>query len=160
MNFLAQNIWLLVPVQGKSRSSSATLASILPQQGSSLNAGGINYGMQIPTFEHRAVPSHSITVNERNASRVRKLRGSIECSRSQTSALARSAPATCGCHHATGCGLVTAIQRNPCRMSNQKSHKPTGYRSGECKGALAANLADLHRVLGHESDPGTSCGDD
>ena len=45
MKFLAQNIWLLVPVQGKIWEFFADFDQYPSQPGSSLNAGGINYGM-------------------------------------------------------------------------------------------------------------------
>jgi arylsulfatase A-like enzyme len=45
MNFLAQNIWLLVPVQGKIKEFFSDFNEYPYQAGSSLNAGGINYGM-------------------------------------------------------------------------------------------------------------------
>jgi arylsulfatase A-like enzyme len=44
-NFLAQNIWLLVPIQGKIKEFFADFNDYPYQAGSSLNAGGINYGM-------------------------------------------------------------------------------------------------------------------
>jgi arylsulfatase len=45
MDFLARNIWLLVPVQGKVKEFFADFDQFPYQAGSSLNAGGINYGM-------------------------------------------------------------------------------------------------------------------
>lgn len=45
MQFLAQNIWLLVPIQGKIKDFFADFNDYPYQAGSSLNAGGINYGM-------------------------------------------------------------------------------------------------------------------
>jgi len=45
MKFLAQNIWLLVPVQGKVKEFFSDFAQFPYQMGSSLNAGGINYGL-------------------------------------------------------------------------------------------------------------------
>jgi arylsulfatase A-like enzyme len=44
MQFLAQNIWLLVPIQGKIKEFFSDFDQFPSQQGSSLNAGGINYG--------------------------------------------------------------------------------------------------------------------
>ncbi len=44
MQFLAQNIWLLVPIQGKIKEFFADVDQFPSQPGSSLNAGGINYG--------------------------------------------------------------------------------------------------------------------
>jgi arylsulfatase len=45
IRFLAQNIWLLVPVQGKIKEFFADFDQYPYQVGSSLNAAGINYGM-------------------------------------------------------------------------------------------------------------------
>jgi arylsulfatase len=45
MKFLAQNIWLLVPVQQKIKDFFTDFDKFPYQEGSSLNAGGINYGM-------------------------------------------------------------------------------------------------------------------
>ena len=45
IEFLAPNIWLLVPIQGKIRDFFADYDKFPRQEGSSLNAGGINYGM-------------------------------------------------------------------------------------------------------------------
>jgi arylsulfatase len=45
IEFLAQNIWLLVPIQGKIKEFFADFDQYPYQAGSSLNAGGINYGM-------------------------------------------------------------------------------------------------------------------
>ncbi len=44
MKFLAQNIWLLVPIQGKIKEFFADFDRFPYQLGSSLNAGDINYG--------------------------------------------------------------------------------------------------------------------
>ena len=44
MKFLAQNIWLLVPIQGKIKDFFADFDQFPSQPGSSLNAGDINYG--------------------------------------------------------------------------------------------------------------------
>jgi arylsulfatase len=45
IDFLARNIWLLVPVQGKVKEFFADFDQFPYQSGSSLNAGGINYGL-------------------------------------------------------------------------------------------------------------------
>jgi arylsulfatase len=45
IDFLARNIWLLVPVQGKIKEFFADFNQFPYQEGSSLNAAGINYGM-------------------------------------------------------------------------------------------------------------------
>jgi arylsulfatase len=45
MAFLAQNMWLLVPIQGKVKEFFSDFNEYPYQAGSSLNAGGINYGM-------------------------------------------------------------------------------------------------------------------
>ena len=45
MKFLAQNMWLIVPVQGKIKEFFSDFDQFPYQEGSSLNAGGINYGM-------------------------------------------------------------------------------------------------------------------
>lgn len=45
MDFLARNIWLLVPIQGKIKEFFADFDEFPYQAGSSLNAGAINYGM-------------------------------------------------------------------------------------------------------------------
>jgi arylsulfatase len=45
LKFLAENIWLLVPVQGKIKEFFADFDQYPYQMGSSLNAGGINYGL-------------------------------------------------------------------------------------------------------------------
>jgi arylsulfatase len=45
IKFLAQNIWLLVPVQGKIKEFFSDFDQFPYQEGSSLNAGGINYGL-------------------------------------------------------------------------------------------------------------------
>jgi arylsulfatase len=45
IEFLAQNIWLLVPIQQKIKDFFADFGSFPYQTGSSLNAGGINYGL-------------------------------------------------------------------------------------------------------------------
>jgi arylsulfatase len=45
MKFLAQNIWLLVPIQGKIKEFFADFDQFPYQEGSSLNAGNINYGL-------------------------------------------------------------------------------------------------------------------
>jgi arylsulfatase A-like enzyme len=44
IDFLARNIWLLVPIQGKVKEFFADFDQYPFQQGSSLNAGNINYG--------------------------------------------------------------------------------------------------------------------
>ncbi|MFC0218099.1 arylsulfatase [Pseudochelatococcus lubricantis] len=43
--FLARNMWLLVPIQGKIKEFFTDFDKFPYQEGSSLNAGGINYGM-------------------------------------------------------------------------------------------------------------------
>src|SRR5262245_41632631 len=45
IEFLARNIWLLVPIQGKIKEFFADFDKYPSQEGSSLNAGGINYGL-------------------------------------------------------------------------------------------------------------------
>jgi arylsulfatase len=45
IDFLARNIWLLVPVQGKIKEFFSDFEQFPYQSGSSLNASGINYGM-------------------------------------------------------------------------------------------------------------------
>jgi arylsulfatase A-like enzyme len=45
MEFLARNMWLLVPIQGKIKEFFADFDQFPFQEGSSLNASGINYGM-------------------------------------------------------------------------------------------------------------------
>jgi len=45
IDFLARNIWLLVPIQGKIKEFFSDFAEFPYQEGSSLNASGINYGM-------------------------------------------------------------------------------------------------------------------
>jgi arylsulfatase len=45
IDFLARNIWLLVPVQGKIKEFFADFNQFPYQEGNSLNAAGINYGM-------------------------------------------------------------------------------------------------------------------
>jgi arylsulfatase A-like enzyme len=45
MDFLARNIWLLVPVQGKVKEFFADFDEFPYQEGNSLNASGINYGL-------------------------------------------------------------------------------------------------------------------
>ena len=45
IEFLARNIWLLVPIQGKIKEFFSDFNQFPYQQGSSLNAGGINYAM-------------------------------------------------------------------------------------------------------------------
>jgi arylsulfatase len=45
IDFLARNIWLLVPIQGKVKEFFSDFDQYPYQAGSSLNAGGINYGM-------------------------------------------------------------------------------------------------------------------
>ena len=45
IEFLARNIWLLVPIQGKVREFFSDFEQYPYQSGSSLNAGNINYGM-------------------------------------------------------------------------------------------------------------------
>jgi arylsulfatase A-like enzyme len=44
-DFLARNIWLLVPIQGKIKEFFANFDTFPHQEGSSLNAGSIGYGM-------------------------------------------------------------------------------------------------------------------
>jgi hypothetical protein len=44
MKFLAQNIWLLVPIQGKIKEFFSDFEQFPYQMGSSLNAGSIGYG--------------------------------------------------------------------------------------------------------------------
>jgi arylsulfatase len=44
-DFLARNIWLLVPIQGKIKEFFSDFNQFPFQEGSSLNAGNINYGM-------------------------------------------------------------------------------------------------------------------
>jgi arylsulfatase len=44
-DFLARNIWLLVPIQGKIKEFFADYDQFPHQEGNSLNAGGIGYGM-------------------------------------------------------------------------------------------------------------------
>lgn len=44
-DFLARNIWLLVPIQGKIKEFFADFDQFPYQEGSSLNAAGINYGL-------------------------------------------------------------------------------------------------------------------
>jgi arylsulfatase len=44
-DFLARNIWLLVPIQGKIKECFADFDKFPHQEGSSLNAGSIGYGM-------------------------------------------------------------------------------------------------------------------
>jgi arylsulfatase A-like enzyme len=44
IDFLARNIWLLVPIQGKVKEFFSDFDQFPSQQGSSLNAGNINYG--------------------------------------------------------------------------------------------------------------------
>jgi arylsulfatase len=44
IDFLARNIWLLVPIQGKVKEFFADFEQFPYQAGTSLNAGGINYG--------------------------------------------------------------------------------------------------------------------
>jgi arylsulfatase len=43
MQFIAQQLWLLVPIQGKIKEFFADFDEFPNQDGSSLNAGGINY---------------------------------------------------------------------------------------------------------------------
>jgi arylsulfatase len=43
--FLARNIWLLVPIQGKIKEFFSDFNQFPYQEGSSLNAAGINYGL-------------------------------------------------------------------------------------------------------------------
>ncbi|CAH1664282.1 arylsulfatase [Chelatococcus asaccharovorans] len=43
--FIARNMWLLVPIQGKVKEFFADFDQFPYQEGSSLNAGGINYGL-------------------------------------------------------------------------------------------------------------------
>ena len=45
IEFLARNIWLLVPIQGKIKEFFSDFNQFPYQQGSSLNAGGINYAL-------------------------------------------------------------------------------------------------------------------
>ena len=45
IQFLAQNMWLIVPVQGKIKEFFSDFAQFPYQEGSSLNASGINYGL-------------------------------------------------------------------------------------------------------------------
>jgi arylsulfatase A-like enzyme len=45
IEFLARNMWLIVPVQGKIKEFFADFAQYPYQEGSSLNASGINYGL-------------------------------------------------------------------------------------------------------------------
>jgi arylsulfatase A-like enzyme len=45
VDFLARNMWLLVPIQGKIKEFFADFDQFPSQQGSSLNASNINYGM-------------------------------------------------------------------------------------------------------------------
>ncbi|UGY09492.1 arylsulfatase [Phyllobacterium pellucidum] len=45
LEFLARNMWLLVPVQGKIKEFFSDFTQFPYQEGSSLNASGINYGM-------------------------------------------------------------------------------------------------------------------
>jgi arylsulfatase len=45
IKFLAQNMWLLVPIQGKIKSFFADYEKFPHQEGSALNAGGIGYGL-------------------------------------------------------------------------------------------------------------------
>ncbi|MCP4620128.1 MAG: arylsulfatase [Bradyrhizobium sp.] len=45
IEFLARNIWLLVPIQGKVKEFFSDFDQFPYQAGSSLNAGGINYGL-------------------------------------------------------------------------------------------------------------------
>ncbi len=45
IEFLARNMWLIVPVQGKIKEFFADFAQFPYQEGSSLNASGINYGL-------------------------------------------------------------------------------------------------------------------
>ncbi|WP_027581021.1 arylsulfatase [Bradyrhizobium sp. Ai1a-2] len=45
IQFLAQNMWLIVPVQGKIKEFFADFNDFPYQEGSSLNASGINYGL-------------------------------------------------------------------------------------------------------------------
>jgi len=45
VQFLAQNMWLIVPVQGKIKEFFSDFSDFPYQEGSSLNAGGINYGL-------------------------------------------------------------------------------------------------------------------
>ena len=45
IDFLARNIWLLVPIQGKIKEFFSDFDQYPSQAGSSLNASGVNYGM-------------------------------------------------------------------------------------------------------------------
>jgi len=45
LKFLAQNMWLIVPVQGKIKEFFSDFSQFPYQEGSSLNASGINYGL-------------------------------------------------------------------------------------------------------------------
>src|ERR1700681_4603062 len=44
-----------------------------------------------------------------------------------------------------------AMPRNPCRMGNQKSPEPTGYRTAECKSGARANRVGF--VAGNRRPP-------
>ena len=48
MKFFGQQMWLLVPIQGKIKEFFADFDQFPYQTGSSLNAGGINYGLLAP----------------------------------------------------------------------------------------------------------------
>ena len=45
IDFLARNIWLLVPIQGKVKEFFSDFDQYPYQTGNSLNAGGINYAL-------------------------------------------------------------------------------------------------------------------
>jgi len=45
IDFLARNMWLIVPVQGKIKEFFSDFEAFPHQMGSSLNAGGIGYGL-------------------------------------------------------------------------------------------------------------------
>jgi arylsulfatase len=45
IDFLARNIWLIVPVQGKIKEFFSDFDQFPYQMGNSLNAAGINYGL-------------------------------------------------------------------------------------------------------------------
>jgi len=45
MEFLGRNMWLIVPVQGKIKEFFSDFDQFPYQEGSSLNASGINYGL-------------------------------------------------------------------------------------------------------------------
>jgi hypothetical protein len=45
LQFLGQNMWLIVPVQGKVKEFFSDFNNFPYQEGGSLNASGINYGL-------------------------------------------------------------------------------------------------------------------